>query len=60
MVVGLLMGARFLVVLAALAAFYFFFPAGLAPFGVALAFAFVLGLLFEALRSFRPHSNTSV
>jgi hypothetical protein len=54
-VVGALMGARFIAALAALAAFSFLAPSGLAPFGIALVFAFVGGLALEAVRASRPH-----
>lgn len=53
--VTLLMGARFTVAAAALAAYYSFARDGLAPFGIALSFSFVAGLVFEAVRVSRPH-----
>lgn len=60
-VVGVLMGARFMVVLAGLAVFYFSAPKGLAPFGIALVFSFVAGLFAEAFRLTAPHApRTSV
>lgn len=58
-VVGALMGARFMAALAALAVFYFFARAGLAPFGIALVSSFMVGLLVEAIRLVRPHASTS-
>lgn len=58
-VVGALMGARFLVALAALAGFHFFAPDGLAPFGIALISSFMVGLFVEAIRLVRPHTSTS-
>ena len=59
--VGALMGARFMAVLAALAVLYVFARSGLAPFGIALVFSFVAGLFVEAFRLTAPHaSHTSV
>lgn len=59
--VGALMGARFMAALGALAVFYFFARNGLAPFGIALVFSFVVGLFVEAFRLSGPHaSRTSV
>lgn len=60
-IVGALMVARFMVVIAALAVFYFFARSGLAGFGIALAGSFVVGLFVEAFRSIAPHApGTSV
>ena len=50
-----MMGARFFVSLALLAVYYILAPAGLAPFGMALALSFVAGLFVEAVRIIRPH-----
>lgn len=53
--VVVMMGARFFVSLVFLAIYYRLAPAGLAPFGVALALSFVAGLFVEAVRIVRPH-----
>lgn len=58
-IVGGMMVARFAVAIAALAAYHFFAPDGLAPFGVFLSVAFVAGLAVEAVKSVRPHASTS-
>lgn len=50
------MGARFLIALTALGAYFLFARAGLEPFGLALAFSFVAGLMFEAVRVSRSHA----
>ena len=60
-VVGVMMGVRFLLALAALAAYYSFVPDGLVAFGLALAISFVVGLMFEAAKlSFVRATHTSV
>lgn len=57
LIVGMMMGARFALALGALAAFYFFAPRGLAPFGILLAVSFVVGLFFEAVRLSGPRAT---
>lgn len=57
MVVVMMLVARFAVALAALAAFYYFVPAGLAPFGILLAASFFIGLLIEAVRLSGPRAT---
>ena len=53
--VAVMMGARFMLSLLALSAYYFFARDGLVPFGFALAISFVAGLAFEAVRVSWPH-----
>jgi len=55
-VVALAMGARFLIVIAALGAYLVFARDGLVVFGPALALSFVAGLAFEAVRVSNPHA----
>ena len=56
-VVAAMMGARFLVVLLALGAYFVFARDGLSVFGLTLAFSFVAGLGFEAVRMSRPRAS---
>ena len=52
--VSMMMGARFGLAAVALAAYYALAREGLAPFGIALAFSVVAGLVVEAVRVSRP------
>jgi hypothetical protein len=59
-VVALMMGARFMIALTALGAYFIFARDGLIAFGPALALSFVAGLAFEAVRASSPRvSHTS-
>lgn len=56
-IVGVMMGLRFALALAALAAYFVFARDGLAAFGLALALSFVAGLAFEAARMSHPRAS---
>jgi hypothetical protein len=56
-VVALATGARMVIALAALAAYFVFAPGGLAPFGLALGLSFIAGLAVEAGRASRLNTT---
>jgi len=56
-VVAAVMGARFAIAIAALAAYSASAPGALVFFGPALALSFVVGLVFEAARASWPHES---
>ncbi|MHB8761870.1 MAG: hypothetical protein ACYC6J_05715 [Coriobacteriia bacterium] len=56
-IVAVMMGLRMIVVIAALAAYFFLARAGFLYFGIALIVAFMAGLAYEAVKTTR--SNTT-
>lgn len=59
-IVGLMMGARFVLALMALAGYYFVARVGLVVFGATLVLAFLVGLVVETMKMSRtPVSRTS-
>ncbi|MBN2847837.1 MAG: hypothetical protein JXP72_05220 [Coriobacteriia bacterium] len=56
-IVGVMMGLRFTLALAALAAYFVFARDGLPAFGLALGLSFVAGLAFEAVRMSHPRAS---
>jgi hypothetical protein len=56
-VFGGFMALRLLLSLGALAAYAAFVPGGLVPFGLSLAFSFVAGLTYEAVRASRLNTT---
>ena len=56
-IVGVMMGLRLALALAALAAYFLFARDGLAAFGLTLGLSFVAGLAFEAVRMSHPRAS---
>ena len=54
--VSVMMGVRFGLAILTLGLFYFFARDGLAPFGIALALAFIAGLMLETVRMLRTRT----